>query len=108
MDKHTGFLGTYFDRDSVLKLEFWSRVAAWVVLVLYLYNVGYSVIQTLYNAFIGGFSPDWWYLGSLVTPLAQGLVLFILMQVAAKCMLILLDIEDNTRRSARLNKKLGA
>ena len=35
-EKQAGFLGTYFDRDGVLRLARWADVVAWVVLTVYL------------------------------------------------------------------------
>ncbi|HEX5943492.1 MAG TPA: hypothetical protein VFY66_14510, partial [Anaerolineales bacterium] len=35
-EKQAGFLGTYFDRDGVLRLSRWADVMAWIVLAIYL------------------------------------------------------------------------
>src|SRR5512147_90542 len=35
-EKQASFLGTYFDRDGVLRLSRWADVAAWVVLTIYI------------------------------------------------------------------------
>jgi hypothetical protein len=35
-DKQAGFLGTYFDRDGVLRLSRWADIVAWIVLTIYL------------------------------------------------------------------------
>ena len=107
MEKPTGFLGTYFDRDEVLKLEFWARIISWGVLLAYTYDVGYNAFQIVYSALINSIPLDWWFLGSTVSKIGPGAVLFIILQVAAKSLLILMDIEDNTRRSARSNAKIG-
>ena len=105
MKKPTGFLGTYYDRDAVLRLERWVRIIAWITLVVYVIEAGSNAFQIIYNAVIGGFPLDWFFVFTTVSRVFVGGVLFMLLYVAAKVMLILLDIEDNTRRAARVNTK---
>lgn len=103
MKQSTGFLGTYFERDSVLRLERWARIVAWGVLAAYTLESGYNIIQNVYSAVIGGYPVDAFFIFVTLSRILQGAMLFIVMQVAAKILLILLDIEDNTRRAARAN-----
>ena len=35
-EKQTTYLGTYFDRDSVMRLSRWADGLSWVVLVVYI------------------------------------------------------------------------
>lgn len=105
MKTPTGFLGTYFERDAVLRLERWVRIVAWGTLVVYVFEAGYNAIQSVYNAIAGGYPFDWYFVITTLSRVLQGGVLFMLLQVAAKVLLILLDIEDNTRRAARANSK---
>ena len=105
MKQSTGFLGTYFDRNSVLRLDFWARVIAWGVLAAYVFEAGYSTFQNVQGAIIGGYLLDWYSVFMTFSHILQGAVLFFLLHIAAKAMLILLDIEDNTRRAARVNSK---
>ncbi len=35
-EKQASFLGTYFDRDGVLRLSRWADAVAWVVLTVYI------------------------------------------------------------------------
>jgi hypothetical protein len=105
MKKPTGFLGTYFDRDSVLRLERWVRIIAWSTLAVYIIEAVSNAFQIIYNAVIGGYPLDWFFVFTTVSRVFVGGVFFMLLYVAAKVMLILLDIEDNTRRAARLNSK---
>ena len=107
MKTSSGFLGTYYDKNAVLQLERWVRLFAWIVLVVYMFDAGTSVFQSVYNALMGGFGLDWMYLITLLSRAVQGIVIFFVMQVAAKILLILLDIEDNTRRAARVNSSQG-
>ena len=105
MEKSSKFLGTYFERDAVLRLERWVRWTAWAALVLYVLDTGYSVFQQVYNSIIGGFPLDLYFFINSASRVVQGVVLFMLLHVAAKALLILMDIEDNTRRAARINTK---
>lgn len=103
------FLGTYFDRDVVLQLAKWTRILAWVALVIYLFTTLASLIQFLLqfsaDAYFGkGVSPV--YSGiTLFTPFLlqplPGLFYFLALQSVVQALLILLDVEDNTRRAAR-------
>jgi hypothetical protein len=105
MKQPTGFLGTYFDSGSVLRLELWARIIAWGVLAAYAFEAGYNAYQTVYGAIVGGYPLDWYSVYITLSHVLQGAVLFFILQIAAKAMLILLDIEDNTRRIARINSK---
>jgi hypothetical protein len=98
---HTQFPGTYFDKDSVLRLELWLRIIAWLVLVAYIFDAGYNTFQNIYNAMINGYQFDFFFVFLTFSKVFQGTVLFALLYSAAKGLLILLDIEDNTRRAAR-------
>jgi len=107
-EKQAGFLGTYFDRDGVMRLSRWADVAAWIVLTVYLltwlvailmffaqyYNGMYiekgATFLTIFNMFIP----------YLQQPL-PGLFYFFGLQAMSKGLLIFLDMEDNTRRAAR-------
>ena len=37
-EKQAGFFGTYFDRDSILRISRWAEILAWVTLTVYLLN----------------------------------------------------------------------
>jgi hypothetical protein len=100
-ENRSNFAGTYFDKDSVLRLERWLRIVAWFLLAAYLVEAGYSVIQTLYNSLAAGYPVDFYFFLSTFSRALQGWMLFIVLQAIAKITLILLDIEDNTRRAAR-------
>ena len=50
---------------------------------------------------LGGYPLDINYLFYSLPRLLQGIMLLVILQAVAKVLLILLDIEDNTRRSAR-------
>ena len=106
--KPTAFLGTYVDRDAVLRLARWADILSWVTLTLYVLSWLFSFIMFLAQYFTGLygdkgatfltvlniFSPY------LLQPL-PGVLYFFALQAISKILLIFLDIEDNTRRSAR-------
>lgn len=106
--RQAGFFGTYFDRDSVLRIARWAEILAWVTLTIYVLNWVFSTLlffaqyyngmfmekgMTFLNA-VNFFSPY------LTQPL-PGVFYFFGLQAVSKVLLILLDMEDNTRRTAR-------
>jgi hypothetical protein len=107
-EKQASFLGTYFDRDSVLRLSRWTDILAWVILTIYVLSSLISI--TLFLAqYLSGLYFDkgatFLTMLSLFTPYFQqplpGVFYFLGLQAISKGMLILLDMEDNTRRAAR-------
>jgi hypothetical protein len=107
-EKQAGFLGTYFDRDGVLRLSRWADVVAWVVLTVYLLSWLFSLLLFLGQYYNGMFvDKGATFLNIVMTfsPYLQqplpGLFYFFGLQAASKGLLIFLDMEDNTRRAAR-------
>jgi hypothetical protein len=107
-EKQAGFLGTYFDRDGVLRLSRWADVVAWVVLTLYLLWWLSSFLVFL-GQYLSGMYFDKgttflnvinMFAGQLQQPL-PGILYFFGLQAVSKVLLIFLDMEDNTRRAAR-------
>jgi hypothetical protein len=43
-EKQERFLGTYFDRDGVLRLSRLAELASWVILTIYLLTLIFSVL----------------------------------------------------------------
>jgi hypothetical protein len=107
-NKQERFFGTYFERDGILRLSRWAEVVSWVVLTVYLLAWLLSVLlfvaqyanglffdkgMTFLNAF-SIFKPYF------LEPL-PGLFYFFGLQGISKALLIMLDLEDNSRRAAR-------
>lgn len=107
-EKPTGFLGTYFDREVVLRVARFAGGLAWALLVLYVYNTIASIGQfwillaseevsyanaNIFDRMMVPTSP--------IMQLAPGLVYFTMLQAVQQVLLILLDMEDNSRRAAR-------
>ena len=102
------FLGTYFDRDVVMRLSRWAQVASWVVLVIYLitwlttfilFMVQYSS-GMFYNKGMTIFDNFNFFTPYLTQPI-PGIIYFFSLQAIAHLLVIFLDIEENTRRAAR-------
>ena len=106
--RQAGFLGTYFDRDGVLRLSRWADIISWVVLTIYLLSWLFTLLL-----FLGQYSSGLYMdkgatflnVFSMFTPYLQqplpGLFYFFGLQAVSKGLLIFLDMEDNTRRAAR-------
>jgi hypothetical protein len=98
-EPRTRFLGTYFDRSRVLRLSRWLIVLGWIILAAYLLEFGYTTYQNISSAIVNAYPIDIAFLVlSLKSPL-QGLMLFGILFAASQVLLILLDIEDNTREA---------
>ena len=108
-DKQEKFFGAYFDRDVVLRLSRWAEGIAWVVLTIYMLTWLFSVIlfvsQLMAGLYFAKGSESFLTTFSLFTPYLQqlfpGIFYFFGLQAISKILLILLDMEDNTRRAAR-------
>lgn len=107
-NKQEKFHGTYFDPDSVLRISRWADIFAWVALTVYLLVWIFSLLLfisqfasgMLYGkgmVFLGVFSMFQPY---LLQPF-PGVLFFFGLQAVSKGLLILLDMEDNSRRVAR-------
>lgn len=108
-EKQDKFFGAYVDRDVVLRLSRWADGIAWVILTIYVLTWLFSVLLFFSQYFNGLYfakgSESFLATFSLFTPYLQqplpGLFYFFGLQGISKGMLLLLDMEDNTRRAAR-------
>lgn len=107
-ENRTVFLGTYFDRDAALKIARLAGGLAWFLLAMYAYTTIVSIGQYWSMVAAGGvtfqgMNPfDRLSIPTLqLSQLAPGLLYFTLLKVAQQVILILLDVEDNSRRAAR-------
>ena len=99
-ENHSGFMGTYFDRNSVLKLSKITAIFGWVIFAFFIIQWFYAIWQNVYNAFSGNYPLDpGFFIYNSGQPFQGAMVLLVLL-AASKILLILLDIEDNTRRAA--------
>ena len=100
------FLGTYFDRDSVLRLVSYANILAWVILVVYgiQFVLSFVIFGLQWSrGFFMGMGPTdlFQQVLYLVEQSFRGFVYFIVLQGVGKALLIFMDIEDSTRRAAR-------
>jgi TRAP-type C4-dicarboxylate transport system permease small subunit len=100
-NQRADFLGTYFNKESVLRISSMANIVGWLVLAAYILEWSYSQWQSIYNSMTGGFPVDVNFIFFSLPRLIQGVMLLVILQAISKALLILLDIEDNTRRSAR-------
>ena len=105
-----GFLGTYFDRDSVLNLSNLAVFFSWVVAAVYGSQLALSVLVYILQIIRGQI----YALGPtdyaqqilwLVEQPFRGVVYFVALQALSKILLMFMDIESNTRRAARVSSK---
>ena len=108
--KHSNFPGTYFNKDTVLRLAQALKILAWIILAIYgiqlVLSIGVNALQILRGFWAGmGFTDVIQnYLYAFEQPVL-GLVYSFVLWGISQLLLICLDIEDNTRRAARSTKE---
>ncbi len=105
-EKHENFLGTYYSKEIVQKLEAAARLFSWIIAGFYslqwLLQIGTFVLQYARGFWTNmGFTDVAQNVIWLCEQPLRGLVYFIVLQGVAQALLIFMDIEDNTRRAAR-------
>lgn len=108
-DGNEKFLGTYFDRDAVIKMARVIAVLSWVVAGIYILDIlvggGVFALQYFRGLMPGlGFTDIVQNIIYLLERPLHGVLYFAAMQAVSKGLLIFLDVEDNTRRAARREK----
>jgi hypothetical protein len=106
IDHDKRFLGTYFDRDSVIR---WSKVIAglaWVVAAIYTVDLILGMTVMLLQMARGlmfdlGPTDVAQNVLYIVERPLHGVLYFALLQALSQGLLIALDMEENTRRAAR-------
>ncbi len=102
----TNFAGTYFERDSILRLARLADIFSWVILAYYTAQFGLALIVYILQMARGliyapGYTDILQQILWMVQPLTPGLLYFVGIQAIGKFLLIMMDIEDNLRRAAR-------
>ena len=107
-EKQPVYFGTYFDRDSVLRFSRWADILAWVILTVYILSWLSSLllfISQYYNGMFFEKGMTFLNVINFFSPYLQqplpGVFYFFGLQAVSKGILILLDMEDNTRRAAK-------
>ena len=105
-EKEGRFLGTYFDRDMVIRWSRWIAILAWIIAGIYAVDLltGLTTMTLqFFRGFMVGMGPTDILQQSLyvIERPVHGILYFALLQALSKGLLIMLDMEDNTRRAAR-------
>jgi len=105
-EKGLSFAGTYFDRSSIIRVSRWAEISSWVVAVIYgldlVLAIGVFVLANLRGFWGGlGFTDYAQNILFIIERPFRGIAYFFALQAIGKALLILMDMEDNTRRAAR-------
>jgi len=105
-EKQQGFMGTYFDRSTVIRISRWAEISSWIVAGLYaldlLVAIGVFVLSNIRGFWAGmGFTDYVQNVLFIIERPFRGIAYFFALQAIGKALLILMDMEDNTRRAAR-------
>ncbi|HKI53557.1 MAG TPA: hypothetical protein VJ987_05490 [Anaerolineales bacterium] len=103
------FFGTYFDRNTVLRISRAADIISWVTLTVYIliwiFTLALFFAQYFNGLYFAKGSESFLSTFSLFSPYLQqplpGILYFFALQGISKGLLILMDMEDNTRRAAR-------
>ena len=106
MEKRGNFLGTYFNKDTTLRLASVAKVFSWVVVGVYgliwVIQAMAMALQVVRGFWIGlGFTDVAQNTLYLFEQPLRGVVYFVVLQGVAQVLLMFMDLEDNTRRGAR-------
>ncbi len=102
----SGFMGTYFDQSIVLRIVKVAEISSWVVLVVYgfqmLLSAAVLALQYARGLMLwAGFTDTAQQILFVLEQPFRGIVYFVGLQAIAKILLMFMDIEANTRRTAR-------
>src|SRR5258706_12882097 len=107
-EKSSAFLGTYFNRDDVLRIARVAGVFAWIALGVYAFSTLVSFTQFMMQFVTGLYYQKGMSVVDVVnyfTPyllqIVPGLAYFVVLKFVQHALQILLDLEVNTRRAAR-------
>ena len=105
-EKGSRFMGTYFDRSVTIRVSRWAEISSWVVAGVYaldlLVALGVFGLSNLRGFWVGmGFSDYVQNILFIIERPFRGIAYFFALQAIGKALLILMDMEDNTRRAAR-------
>lgn len=105
-EREKGFLGTFFDRDGVLKMARVLLILSWVIVAIYAADLLVGLIAfglQFARGYLGGlgFTDIFQQLLYMMERPVHGILYFALLQTLGRGLLIGLDVEANTRRAAR-------
>jgi len=105
-EKRSSYLGTYFSKETMLKLVTIAKIFSWVVVGIYATQLFVQFVTNILSIARG------FWIGMGYTDIAMSFILlfevplrggvyFIVLQAVAQVLLLFMDMEDNTRRAAR-------
>lgn len=100
------FLGTFFDRDAVIRFARLFLILSWLIVAIYAADVllGLAVFGLQFaRGFLSGmgFTDLLQNLLFIIERPVHGILYFAVLQTLGRGLLVALDIEENTRRAAR-------
>lgn len=106
-EKSESFPGLFFDKSNILSFSRWAGILAWVVLGAYLFTFATSFTQFMIQFATGLFYQKGMsvvdllsFFNPYLTMPVPGIVYFFGLKFVQHCLLILLEMEENTRRAA--------
>lgn len=109
-EKQEPFYGAFFDKSAIIKLARWAGIFSWVALITHLLVFALSFTQFLIQFATGLFFQKGLSLIDLMsffnpylTMSIPGIVYFFGLKFVQNGLLILLEMEESARRTARKN-----
>ena len=105
-EKGSSFMGTYFDRSTIIRVSRWAEISSWIVAVVYIVDLivalGVFILSNMRGFWVGlGFTDYVQNVLFIIERPFRGIAYFFALQAIGKALLILMDMENNTRRAAR-------
>ena len=105
-ENEKSFLGTFFDRDGVMRFARVLLILSWVILAIYAADVLVGLAAfglQLARGFLSGmgFTDLLQNVLFIIERPVHGILYFAVLQTLGRALQIALDIEENTRRAAR-------
>ncbi len=107
-EKREPFFGLFYDKTAVLRISRWAGILAWVVLAVYLFTFVTSFTQFIVQFISGIYFQKGMSLVDLLsffnpylTLPMPGVAYFFGLKFVQHTLLILMEMEESTRRSAR-------
>ena len=102
--KQSTFFGTIFNKDVVIRITRIAKLFSWLIIIFYLMQWSLQtwvlISQIIKGFWTGmGFTDILQNLFWLIEQPLRGLVYFVVLQGVAQVLLMILDIENNTRVS---------